>query len=131
MRADSLYYLREKLRFTNPFFDEVAGDYFYSFVLVCWEAEPAATAPTLQPLNLPRVRESDAAASGDESASDGAQLLRLRRCRACGKYRMLPRHQGEPREFVCASLEDARFASCERRRAPFGCYTICIRLKLP
>ena len=37
VRADSLSYLREKLRVTNPFFDEVAGDYFYSFVLECWE----------------------------------------------------------------------------------------------
>jgi hypothetical protein len=37
VRADSLYYLREKLRVTNPFFDEVAGDHFYSFVLECWE----------------------------------------------------------------------------------------------
>ena len=90
MRADSLYYLREKLRFTNPFFDEVAGNYFYSFVLVCWEAKPAASAPTLQPLDLPRVRVAVAAASGDESASDGAQLLRLRRAYAAANGRRAP-----------------------------------------
>ena len=46
VRADSLYYLREKLRVTNPFFDEVAGDYFYSFVLECWERRPRCSRST-------------------------------------------------------------------------------------
>jgi len=46
VRADSLSYLREKLRVTNPFFDEVAGDYFYSFVLECWERRPCCSRST-------------------------------------------------------------------------------------
>lgn len=33
MHADTIYYLRTKLRFANPYLD-VNGAYFYSFVLV-------------------------------------------------------------------------------------------------
>ena len=77
MRADAVYYLRSKVRFSNPFFDEVGSDYFYSFVLAVWEPTPAPTTPTLQPLVLPRVE-----------GSDRAQLLRIRRCIRCGKYRV-------------------------------------------
>ena len=102
MRADAVYYLRNKVRFTNPFFEEVGSDYFYSFVLAVWEPTRASTAPTLQPLALPRVE-----------SSDPAQLLRVRRCARCGKYRVLPRHQTEPQApFQCTVLADGRFASC-------------------
>ena len=40
--ADSLYYLRGEA----PFFDDVAGDYFYSFMLVRWERRPRCSRPT-------------------------------------------------------------------------------------
>ena len=108
MHLDGVYYLRDKVRFTNPFLDEVPADYFYSFVLVVWEASRAACTPVLQPLELPRAE-----------ASDPAQLLRVRRCRVCGKYRVLPRHQREAESgaFVCAHVGDPRFASCD---APSG-----------
>ena len=104
MRADAIYYLRDKVRFTNPFLDEVPSDYMFSFVLVVWEMSPAAAPPAWQPLALPRAE-----------ASDPAQCLRVRRCCTCGKYRVLPRHQRvEPgSQFVCGALADARFASCE------------------
>ena len=103
MRADAVYYLRSKVRFSNPFFDEVGSDYFYSFVLAVWEPTPAPTTPTLQPLVLPRVE-----------GSDRAQLLRIRRCIRCGKYRVLPRYQAEQPEvpFECGALADSHVASC-------------------
>ena len=102
MRADAVYYFRSKVRFTNPFFEEVSSDYFYSFVLAVWEPTLAPSTPTLQPLVLPRVEESD-----------WAQLLRIRRCTCCGKYRILPRYQAEPEvPFECRALADSRVASC-------------------
>jgi hypothetical protein len=102
MRADALYYLRDKVRFTNPFLDEVVADYMFSFVLAVWEPTPSAVPPVMQPLDLPRPE-----------ASDPGQLLRVRRCHVCGKYRVLPRHQSGPSEpFECASLADPQFASC-------------------
>ena len=102
MHADVVYYLHSKVRFTNPFYEEVGSDYFYSFVLVVWEPTPASTPPTLQPLELPRVE-----------SSDPAQLLRIRRCVRCGKYCVLPRYQAEPdAPFQCTALADSRFASC-------------------
>ena len=102
MRANALYYLRDKVRFTNPFLDEVTADYMYSFVLVVWEPTAPAVTPVLQPLDLPRPEPSDP-----------AQLLRVRRCSSCGKYRVLPRHQSEPSQpFFCVSLADPQFASC-------------------
>ena len=91
------------MRFTNPFFDDVAADYFFSFVLAVWEPTPAKAAPVMQPLSLPRV-----------DASDCAQQLRVRRCTLCGKYRVLPRHQPQPiAPFVCEMLADRRLASCD------------------
>lgn len=82
MHADAIYYLRDKVRFSNPFMEETRADYFFSFVLVVWEPMTrAASAPEWRPLELPRVE-----------ARDAAQLLRVRRCVACGKYRVLPRH---------------------------------------
>jgi hypothetical protein len=102
MRADALYYLRDKVRFTNPFLDEVTADYMYSFVLAVWEPTPSAVPPVMQPLDLPRPE-----------ALDPGQLLRVRRCHVCGKYRVLPRHQsGLSEPFECASLADPQFASC-------------------
>lgn len=102
MRASQIYYLREKVRFTNPFLNDVPADYYYSFVLVKWESLPAAEQRPWLPLDLPRV-----------AANDPAQLLRVRRCTSCGKYRVLPRHQSEPCEpFVCSALHDQRIASC-------------------
>jgi hypothetical protein len=102
MRADHIRYLREKVKFTNPFMEEVASDYMFSFVLVVWEPQPCISGPAWQPLSLPRVE-----------SSDSGQLLRVRRCGVCGKYRVLPRHQREmPTPFVCASLADHQFASC-------------------
>ena len=106
MRADAVYYLREKVRFTNPFLDEVRGDYFYSFVLVRWEAQPATTPAAMQPLEFCH--------EASDVEPDAAQLLRIRRCCACGKYRVLPRYQPEPPQpFDCGALADTRFASCE------------------
>lgn len=111
MFATTLFYLRDKVRFTNPFLDEVSGDYMFSFVLVVWEAAPSEVSPIMQPLDLPRAE-----------ASDPAQLLRVRRCGVCGKYRILPRYQSDPvGKFVCASLADTRFASCDAPRVQFGC----------
>ena len=73
MRADAIYYLRDKVRFSNPFLDEVQSDYFYSFVLVRWEAVRASRPAAWKPLELPPLRSDDA-----------AQKLRVRRCTACG-----------------------------------------------
>ena len=103
MRADELYYLRDKVCFANPFVAGGGSDYFTSMALVVWGPAPAAEKPALTPLVLPRVEEGDP-----------AQLLRVRRCADCGKYRLLPRHQAEPAggAFVCARLGDPRFASC-------------------
>ena len=58
MRADAVYYLRDKVRFTNPFLDDVPSDYFYSFVLVCWEPTRATASPVMHPLELPRAEHS-------------------------------------------------------------------------
>ena len=102
MRADAIFYLREKVRLTNPFLDEVVPDYMFSFVLVVWEAAPAEAILVMQPLDLTRPE-----------ASDPAHLLCVRRCSACGKYRMFPRYQSEPvGSFVCEQLADVHFASC-------------------
>jgi len=90
------------LRLTNHFLDEVVPDYMFSFVLVVWEAAPAEAILVMQPLDLTRPE-----------ASDPAHLLRVRRCSACGKYRMFPRYQSEPvGSFVCEQLADVHFASC-------------------
>ena len=104
MHADAIYYLRDKVRFSNPFMEETRADYFFSFVLVVWEPTRAASAPEWRPLELPRAEVRDA-----------AQLLRVRRCAACGKYRVLPRHQQEVdgETFRCMEVADERFASCE------------------
>ena len=102
MRANEIHYLRERVRFTNPFVDEVASDYIYSFVLAVWEPTPGCVQTPWRAFELPRV-----------TATDTAQLLRVRRCSACGKYRVLPRHQAEPAApFVCAALADPSLASC-------------------
>lgn len=105
MRADAIYYLRRKVRFGNPFLDSVDGEYMYSFVLVVWEPTPAPTPPPWRPLELAL-----------DAPSDPAQLLRVRRCCRCGKYRVLPRHQVEVEggdAFTCDALADARDARCE------------------
>ena len=73
MHADAIYYLRDKVRFSNPFMEETRADYFFSFVLVVWEPKRAASAPGWRPLELPRAEPRDP-----------AQLLRVRRCAACG-----------------------------------------------
>ena len=46
MRAEAIYYLRDKVRFTNPFMEEITADYMYPFVLVHWGLSPA-TGPSL------------------------------------------------------------------------------------
>ena len=103
MHADVIYYLRSKVRFGNPFLDSVDAEYMYSFVLVLWEPERAPAAPLWHPLELPR-----------DAPSDPAQLLRVRRCSLCGKYRVLPRYQPEPSGvFTCGALADARVAACD------------------
>ena len=102
MRADSIHYLREKVRFTNPFLEEVASDYFYSFVIAVWEPTPSDVPAPWHALALPRVEPDDP-----------GHLLRVRRCATCGKYRVLPRHQAEPATpFVCSALGDPSLASC-------------------
>ena len=109
MHADEIFYLRDKVRFSNPFLDEVQADYFYSFVLVHWEAARADASPALRALELRRTHSV-------EEAEKGEQKLRVRRCAACGKYRVLPRHQpemGTTSVFKCEQLADVRFASCE------------------
>jgi len=107
MRADRIFYLREKVKFTNPFMEEVASDYMFSFVLVVWEPQPCVVESPWQPLSLPRA-----------GPSDPGQLLRVRRCGVCGKYRVLPRYQSEPGgPFVCAALGDPHFAACEAPRS--------------
>lgn len=107
MHADAIYYLRNKVRFSNPFLDETKADYFYSFVIVCWEATRAAGPAPWEPLSLPPL-------TCEGAESDAAQVLRVRRCTACGKYRVLPRHQPEQGGvFVCSGLADPMFASCD------------------
>ena len=70
------------------------ADHFYSFVH--WEAARADTTPSLRALELRRPRVAE-----DEEA---AHKLRVRRCRICGKYRVLPRRQCEPSAFECGKL---------------------------
>jgi len=100
MRAHDIYYLRCKLKFANPIFDMTTGVYFYSYALVVWRETCATEPPRWHPL-----------APVDDGESP--ELLRVRRCSACGKYRLLPRHQPEPADpFVCSVIADPARASC-------------------
>lgn len=103
MRADAIYYLRDKVRFSNPFLDEVQSDYFYSFVLVRWEAVRASRPAAWKPLELPPLR-SEAARAPVHCVWQVQSVA--------------PRHQAEPvGMFQCAALADASFASCEAKCA--------------
>jgi len=105
MRADTVYFLTEKVHFSNPLLDAVPGDYMFPLVLVVWEPTPPISPTTFKSLQLPRV-----------ASSDPGQLLRVRRCSACGKFRVLPRHQEEPvGRFTCGDVTDPEFASCASR----------------
>ena len=42
MRAECIYYLRDKVWFTDPYMDDVSAPYTFSCVLVVWGKEPAA-----------------------------------------------------------------------------------------
>lgn len=99
MHADSIRYVRSKLKFGNTFLD-VTGAYFYSYVVVEWKPTRAAEPPHWAPFEPEPAGEHE--------------LLRVRRCAACGKYRLLPRHQvAEPvGPFVCSALADPTRASC-------------------
>ena len=55
MHADEIFYLRDKVRFSNPFMDEVQADYFYSFVLVHGRPRAPKSAPSLRALELTRA----------------------------------------------------------------------------
>eukprot|EP00308_Calcidiscus_leptoporus_P022382 CAMPEP_0119367840 /NCGR_PEP_ID=MMETSP1334-20130426/14572_1 /TAXON_ID=127549 /ORGANISM="Calcidiscus leptoporus, Strain RCC1130" /LENGTH=343 /DNA_ID=CAMNT_0007384337 /DNA_START=113 /DNA_END=1141 /DNA_ORIENTATION=+ len=106
MRAESVHFLTEKVHFLNPLLDAVPSDYMFPLVLVVWEPAPPIGIAVFKSLALPRA-----------GVSDPGQLLRVRRCCVCSKFRVLPRHQAEPpgERFTCGDLADPRFASCASR----------------
>ena len=53
MRAETIYYLRSKVHFTNPFMSEVPSEYMFPFVLVHWPPAPCET-PSVWPLSCAR-----------------------------------------------------------------------------
>ena len=102
--AHEVHYLRDKVAFLNPFMGK-QGEYQTPLIVAIWRAGSPSEVP-------PRWSASPAAPSPSQSAAD---LLRVRRCRACGKWRLLPRHQAtEPAAgaFECSELWDERRASC-------------------
>ena len=80
--ADEVHYLRDKVAFLNPFMG-AQGEYQTPLIVVIWRPGPP-------PEVAPRWSASPASPSPSPPAAD---LLRVRRCRACGKWRLLPRHQ--------------------------------------
>jgi len=102
--AHEVHYLRDKVAFLNPFMGK-QGEYQTPLIVAIWRAGIPSEVP-------PRWSASLAAPSPCQSPAD---LLRVRRCRACGKWRLLPRHQAtEPAAgaFECCELWDERRASC-------------------
>ena len=98
--AHEVHYLRDKVAFLNPFMGK-QGEYQAPLIVAIWRAGAPSEVP-------PRWSASLAAPSPSQSPAD---LLRVRRCRACGKWRLLPRHQAtEPAAgaFECRELWDAR-----------------------
>ena len=98
--AHEVHYLRDKVAFLNPFMGK-QGEYQTPLIVATWRAGAPSEVP-------PRWSASLAAPSPSQSPAD---LLRVRRCRACGKWRLLPRHQAtEPAAgaFECRELWDAR-----------------------
>ena len=103
--AHEVHYLRDKVAFLNPFMGK-QGEHQTPLIVAIWRAGIPSEVP-------PRWSASLAAPSPSQSPAD---LLRVRRCRACGKWRLLPRHQAtEPAAgaFECRELWDARRASCD------------------
>jgi|UniRef100_A0A7S3B5H7 hypothetical protein len=108
MRSETVHFLTEKVHFLNPLLDAVPSDYMFPLVLVVWEPAPPIGVAVFKSLSLPRA-----------GVSDPGQLLRVRRCCACSKFRVLPRHQPEAEppggKFTCVDVADPKFASCASR----------------
>ena len=117
-RAHEVHYLRHKVSFTNPFMEGELGDYIGSLIVVIWRPGPI-------PSEAPRWQASEAQPKKQESLQS-EQALHVRRCVACGKWRLLPRHQpdvwsaageqspaAETPAFRCASILDDRRNTCE------------------
>lgn len=118
-----MHYLRSAVSFGNPFMDTAPGDYVGSIFVAIWRPGPAPAQP-------PRWRESPAvrparAVCGAGGAEPEVELLRVRRCSACRKWRLLPRHQAEGAwagaggHFECSALADRRHASCSAPQLVF------------
>ena len=102
--AHEVHYLRDKVAFLNPFMGK-QGEHQTPLIVAIWRAGAPSEVP-------PRWSASLAAPSRSQSSAD---LLRVRRCRACGKWRLLPRHQATESAagaFECCELWDERRASC-------------------
>ena len=108
--ANEVHYLKEKVSFLNPYMG-VQGEYQTPLIIAIWRPGAVPSAP-------PRWEASPATEpprQGHGSLRDPADRLRLRRCRVCRAWRLLPRHQvDEPvdGEFECRLLHDERRASC-------------------
>jgi hypothetical protein len=106
-RAHEVHYLRAKVSFGNPYMDAL-GEYERPMIVVIWRAGVPHSKP-------PRWERSAAQPLTRNAAADPVDRLRVRRCRVCGAWRLLPRHQVvDPTAgaFECVALEDPRRATC-------------------
>ena len=105
--AHEVHYLRDKISFGNLFMG-AQGEYMSPMIVAIWRPGARAAVP-------PRWQASDARRPAHDAPRAAADRLRVRRCDACGVWRLLPRHQVDeppPGEFVCSTLLDGRRAAC-------------------
>jgi hypothetical protein len=109
-QAHEVHYLRDKAAFLNPFMSE-QGEYIAPLIVAIWRSGQP-------PDEAPRWAPSAAQPPSPDALASPADQIRVRRCRRCAAWWLLPRHQvDEPAEgaFECGSIRDTRRASCAGR----------------
>ena len=104
-RAHEVHYLVDKVAFSNPYMDQL-GEYERPMLVAIWRPGP-------RPAEPPRWQSCGAQPPSRSAAPDPADRLRVRRCSACGAWRLLPRYSelAPTDSFKCSVLGEASCAS--------------------